>query len=176
MGLFTPSYCKEHDFEWYYTPKASKKYNSLSFLRDFEKIEFLYTFVKSLPNSKNFIFDRYNIAKVLFWLSNSEYIDKWGNKTNPEWSGYENLIDRTKNPFLDLVMRLNHKLYENKTLTNVLLTCTLFKCLDLDGEHRWIVDDPEFWNDEKDIFQRFMDRLQLNIDIELTPDMIKNVL
>lgn len=179
MNLFKPNYEKEHEFEWYFTDKAAKTYNGLSVIRIYEKEKFLYNFIKSLPNSKNFIRDWRHFAEAMLWLESCVKTDKWGNETFPSWNGYENVINRDKNPFLDFLLKLKHSLYGNRTLINVIITCCLSGVFNLDEEDKWIVDDHDFWNneDENGIFTKFMDRLiSENPNLEIEPSNIISVL
>ena len=171
MGLFTPQYAKKHPIEWYYSEQGRKGYFNAAY--DNKKLSYFINFVDSLPNLKKleeFSVDTIGFAKGLLYMDEIEYVDKYGHTSRPKWASYENILDRTKNPFLDYIMRLNHSLYD-ATLFNIIFTMTIGGCFDFDGEDSWLFD-ADFWFDDKaDKYHEFLKKLE-SFNISLDPSKI----
>ena len=167
-----------HEPDWYLTNKAMIEFNCYeneSSLR----VAFLRNYLKTFPNLQAIQKSGNNyyvhaLAKCLADMDRIIIRDKWGNETNNTWNGYYNLIDRTKNPFLDFIARLNHGLGNNPIIYNIIFTGFVKGWFKLDGEDSWLLD-AEFWRDNSDHYNEFMNKLNSFENFHIEPSDIFNV-
>lgn len=185
MGLFKPDYEKPQITEWYYSEKGRKAYEKANSIykttgSEYGKQMFFYYYILSLPNIKYLVEKKVNakimaLSKVMLWLDNLVFTDKFGYKTPAPWVGFENILDKKKNVFLDFITRLNHKL-PNSIVINMIVTLCVDANVDFDGEDSWLFD-ADFWYKPDEIcYEEFKKKLFSFENISLLPirDVVKD--
>lgn len=168
MGLFKPDYEKPQATEWYYSEKGRKAYEKVDELfkwkhDKFSKTWYFYYYLLSLPNIKKLAENKVPakimaLAKVMVWLDDLVITDAYGHKEPAPWVGWQNILDKRKNVFLDFASRLNHKL-PNTTTINLIVTLCVDTNVDFDGEDSWLFD-ADFWSAPDDIcYEEFIKKL-----------------